>query len=135
LVTEAGLLNRIVYINPTHSEMGDYLNAVDLVVMPSISTPVWEEQYGRIAAEAMACGKPVVASKSGAIPMLLGGHGILFPEGDVDMLSEIIRAFLTNGLCQNAVCAEEMSEYAHNYLSIDHQKDLMKSVFQHTSSD
>jgi len=135
VITEAGLLDRIIYVNPTHSEMGDYLNAVDLVVMPSISTPVWEEQYGRIAAEAMACGKPVVASRSGAIPMLLGGYGTLFPVGDVDILSEILRAFLTSGHCKNSFSAEELSEYTHNFLSNGSQKDLMKLSLKRNSTD
>jgi len=131
IIAETKLLDRVVYVNPTHSEMGDYLNAVDLVVMPSISTPVWEEQYGRIAAEAMACGKSVVASRSGSLPMLLGDYGIIFPEGDVDTLSEILRAFLTDEVSRNAVySSDEVSKYAHKYLSIDRQKDLMKLHFK-----
>jgi glycosyltransferase involved in cell wall biosynthesis len=133
-ISAAGLEDRIVFINPNHSEMCDYLNAVDLVIMPSISTPAWEEQYGRIAAEAMACGKPVVASRSGAIPNLLGGLGTLFPEGDVDMLSKILKSFLINDQCNNSVSAEILSEYAHKFLSIDYQKYLMKLSLNRRSS-
>ena len=73
-------------VNPKHDEMGDFINSVDVVVMPSISTPFWIEQYGRVAVEAMACGKIVVASNSGALPMLLNGRGILFKE-DLDQFS------------------------------------------------
>jgi glycosyltransferase involved in cell wall biosynthesis len=39
------------------------------------------------AAEAMACGVPVVGSSSGAISDLVGRAGLIVPEGDVDALA------------------------------------------------
>lgn len=125
---ETNLMDRIVSINPKHAEMGDYLNAVDVVVMPSISTKVWIEQYGRVAAEAMACGKIVVASNSGALPMLLNGYGILFQEGDVDALVEILRNLIVSG-SSKAYSPEEISEYAHTMLSTERQMRQMLGLF------
>lgn len=129
-VTDAGLSDRIVSINPKHSEMGEYVNSVDVVVMPSISTTMWIEQYGRIAAEAMACGKVVVASDSGALPMLLNNHGILFPEGDVDALVEILRKFIVAGSTEEYdYTPEEISRYAHSTLSTTRQLKEMSDFF------
>lgn len=45
-----------------------------VVLMPSL----WEETFGRVAAEALANGLPVLASRHGALPETLGGAGFLF---------------------------------------------------------
>lgn len=61
--------------------------AVDALALPSRGTADWKEQFGRVLAEAMACGLPCVGSDSGAIPEVLGPAGIVAPEGDVDALA------------------------------------------------
>jgi glycosyltransferase involved in cell wall biosynthesis len=48
----------------------------DVFVLPSITTPHSVEQFGRVLAEAMACGVPVIGSDSGAIPETIGGAGL-----------------------------------------------------------
>jgi len=45
------------------------------VLMPSL----WDESFGRVAAEALANGIPVLASDRGALPEVLGGAGFTFP--------------------------------------------------------
>jgi glycosyltransferase involved in cell wall biosynthesis len=67
------------------------LSAVDVLVVPSRSTPVWKEQFGRVIVEAMGCGVPVVGSDSGAIPEVVGPHGLIFPEDHVGKLVEHLR--------------------------------------------
>jgi glycosyltransferase involved in cell wall biosynthesis len=52
------------------------------VVLASLPTRGWEEQFGMVLVEAMAAGAPVVAAASGAIPEVVGGRGTLFPPGD-----------------------------------------------------
>lgn len=74
---------RVLRIEARHGEVAAYMNAVDIVVLPSVSTSQWVEQYGRVAPEAMACGCLVLAATSGALPELVGDCGWLFPEGDV----------------------------------------------------
>jgi len=123
-IVNSGLVERTVPINPNHDEMGDYINSVDVVVMPSVSTPLWIEQYGRIAAEAMACGKLVIASNTGALPMLLNGRGILFDEGSVGQLKEILKGLIDGSLSQKFT-SEEISLYADENLSIDQQMHAM----------
>jgi len=61
------------------------------VVLPSCTTRVWKEQFGRILVEAMACKVPVVGSDSGAIPEVVGDAGLIFPEGDAAALAECLR--------------------------------------------
>jgi glycosyltransferase involved in cell wall biosynthesis len=52
------------------------------LVLASLPTRFWEEQFGMVLAEAMAAHVPVVASTSGAIPEVLGAHGRMFAPGD-----------------------------------------------------
>jgi glycosyltransferase involved in cell wall biosynthesis len=68
----------------SHDNVPDYLNAMDMLCAPSRTTPRWREQFGRMLIEAMACGVPVVASRSGEIPYVVGDAGLLLPEDDVD---------------------------------------------------
>ena len=51
-------------------------------MLASLPTKGWEEQFGMVLIEAMACGTPVVACASGAIPEVLGGAGTLVEPGD-----------------------------------------------------
>jgi glycosyltransferase involved in cell wall biosynthesis len=55
----------------------------DLLVMPSQDRRNWMEQFGRVAVEAMACGVPVVASRSGSLPEVVGDAGMLIQPDDV----------------------------------------------------
>jgi glycosyltransferase involved in cell wall biosynthesis len=65
-------------------------NGAAALVLPSLA-----EGFGLPAVEAMACGTPVVASRRGALPEVLGGAGLLFdPEhpGDLGALLERLLA-------------------------------------------
>jgi glycosyltransferase involved in cell wall biosynthesis len=52
----------------------DFLRVSHLLLMPSLC----EETFGRVAAEAMINGIPVLASRRGALPEILGNAGFLF---------------------------------------------------------
>lgn len=61
-------------------------------VVPSI----WPEPFGQVVVEAMACGKPVVASAAGGIRDIVihGESGLLVEPGDVSALREALRVLL-----------------------------------------
>jgi glycosyltransferase involved in cell wall biosynthesis len=73
-----------------HADMPAIYAGLDVLVLPSRTTPSWSEQFGRVLVEALTCGVPVVGSSSGEIPWVVGstGGGLLFPEGDVAALRE-----------------------------------------------
>jgi len=60
-----------------------------LVVCPSLY-----EGFGFPAAEAMACGTPVVATTGGALPEVVGAAGFLTPPKDAPALARAIATLL-----------------------------------------
>jgi glycosyltransferase involved in cell wall biosynthesis len=68
----------------THAEMSAGYAQLDVLALPSHTTPTWKEQFGRVIVEALWCGVPVVGSDSGEIPWLieLTGGGLVFAEGE-----------------------------------------------------
>src|SRR4029077_20714900 len=65
---------------------------MDVLVLPSRTTPTWAEQFGRVLVEALWCGVPVIGSDSGAIPVVVNttGGGLLSPEGAVAALANAL---------------------------------------------
>ncbi len=53
-------------------------------------TPCWDEPFGLVAAEAMACGLPVAAFDMGAAGEVIGNAGALAKAGDVPDLARAI---------------------------------------------
>lgn len=74
-------------------ELPAFYRSVDVLAVPSLPTPTWLEQFGRVAVEAMASGVPVVASDSGALPDVVGGAGVLVPPGDAAALRSALLGF------------------------------------------
>jgi glycosyltransferase involved in cell wall biosynthesis len=71
-----------------------YYNAADVFVVPS----VWQEPLGKVVLEALACEKPVVATRVGGIPEMIshGRNGLLVPTDDANALSEAILLVLND---------------------------------------
>ena len=65
-----------------YDEMPVVLGRAACLVLASLPTPLWEEQFGMVLAEAAAAGVPVIAAASGAIPEVVGEGGLLFRPGD-----------------------------------------------------
>jgi len=64
-----------------------YLAAADLVAVPSRDTPDTRGQVPAKIFDAMALGRPIVATSVSMIPEILDGCGVLVPPGDVDALA------------------------------------------------
>ena len=70
----------------TYDKMPEIYKNADIVVNSSYS-----ESLGRSLFEAMACGRPVIASNVGGSPEIIeDGAGLLFEAGDVSQLAEQI---------------------------------------------
>lgn len=60
------------------------------IVLASLPVWHWEEQFGMVIAEAFAGGTPVVASRSGAIPAVVGDSALTFDPGDWVGLAQVL---------------------------------------------
>jgi glycosyltransferase involved in cell wall biosynthesis len=72
-------------------EFAQYYARSAIAVVPSLY-----EGFGFPAAEAMACGVPVISTTGGALPEVVGDAGILVPPGDAQALEEAILGLLDN---------------------------------------
>lgn len=82
-------LDKRVIFHPAvpHQQLPRYYASSDVGIFPSIG----DEAFGITIAEAMSCGKPVIASHIGGIPEVVGNEGncgLLVPLGDSRKLAQ-----------------------------------------------
>lgn len=91
----------------------------------AVVTPAWDEPYGLVAAEALACGTPVAAYARGGLPEVLSGDtGRLAAPGDVAVLASAIGEAVT---LDRARCRER----AEAELSLDRMVDRYEELYLH----
>ncbi|WP_420749924.1 glycosyltransferase family 4 protein [Rhodococcus sp. O3] len=69
------------------AELAALLGSAEIAAVPSLY-----EGFSLPAVEAMACGTPLVASRAGAIPEVVGDAGVLVPPGDGEQLAAALAA-------------------------------------------
>ncbi|MDB6453985.1 glycosyltransferase family 4 protein [Falsirhodobacter sp. 20TX0035] len=99
-VAAAGLAERILFLpEVTVDRMPDWYGALDLYVAPQR----WEG-FGLTPLEAMACGVPVVATRTGAFEELLSPEsGTLVPPDDVPALAAALAPVLDDPALRDAM--------------------------------
>jgi glycosyltransferase involved in cell wall biosynthesis len=108
--------DRLIFIGSvdTHRVPG-YIKMLDILVLPSITTKYWKEQFGLVLAEAMISGVPCIGSSSGAIPEVIGPGGLIFEEGNASDLSEKLHLMICDEALRN-IYSVEAKRYAYeNY--------------------
>jgi glycogen synthase len=73
-------------------ELVKLLNAHKIMVIPSI----WDEPFGIVALEGIACGCVVVGSEGGGLKDAIGPCGMTFPNGNVERLTQVIFDLLSH---------------------------------------
>ena len=74
-----------------NEEFAQYYAGATVAVVPSLY-----EGFGIPAAEAMACGVPLVSTSGGALPEVVGDAGVIVPPADSSALARAITYLLNN---------------------------------------
>lgn len=88
-----GLDNAVIFLGALKNrDLPPHFQAATVFTAPSVTTRKWEEQVGMAAIQALACGLPVVATRSGAFPEYLpeGRVARLTPEHDPQALAQTV---------------------------------------------
>lgn len=90
---ELGVAGRVSFAGVRRGEeLAQLLNAHRVMVVPSR----WDEPFGIVALEAIACGCAVVGSEGGGLPEAIGPCGVTFPNNDAGALARALEDLLTN---------------------------------------
>lgn len=90
LATRLGVAERVAWLGPlTREQVRDEMRACDAFVLTSR-----HESFGMVYAEALACGKPVIATRCGGPESIVReANGVLVPVGDVAAIAGALAAF------------------------------------------
>jgi glycosyltransferase involved in cell wall biosynthesis len=79
---DLGVAEHVTFVPKVrYEEMPQVYANASCLVLASLPTRTWEEQFGMVLVEALAAGTPVVAASSGAIPEVVGDAAELFTPG------------------------------------------------------
>jgi glycogen synthase len=88
-----GLADQVVFAGVVRgAALASLLSRHKVMVVPSL----WNEPFGIVALEGMACGCVVVGSQGGGLSEAIGPGGLTFANGDVGALTEALRRVLTD---------------------------------------
>jgi D-inositol-3-phosphate glycosyltransferase len=109
---DLGLSDLITFLGARdQDQLQYYYNAADFVVMPSRY-----ESFGMVALEAMACGRPVIASEVGGLAYLVrdGETGFHVPEGQHISLATAMARLLQDDTLRMRL-GRQAEAWAQNY--------------------
>lgn len=116
LVRELELEQSVMFLPAVDfNRIVEYYNLMDIMVIPSRTTPQWKEQFGRTIIEAMSCGVPVIGSDSGAIPEVIGEAGLIFKERNVDDLADKISNTINDGKFRSDLIQKGLKRVQENF--------------------
>ncbi|MGF7154749.1 glycosyltransferase [Novosphingobium gossypii] len=94
----------------------------------ALCTPRWEEPYGLVVAEALACGTPVAAFRRGGVPALLNPDcGVLAEPDDVASLASA-------ALAASALSRSACRAHAERYCDAQHMVDAYEALYLQLSA-
>jgi glycosyltransferase involved in cell wall biosynthesis len=86
------------------------LNRCRIMVVPSM----WEEPFGIVALEGIACGCAVVGAEAGGLPEAIGPCGLTFRKGDPEALATVLSSLLSDESSVRALTNAAISHLARH---------------------
>ncbi len=91
LTARLGLREKVTFLGPkSGAALATLLRQHKILVIPSR----YDEPFGVVALEGIACGCAIVGSYGGGLPEAIGPCGLTFPNGDVDALTHALGQLL-----------------------------------------
>jgi len=124
---------RIYHLNYIPNREIQYMyNLCDVFILPSITMPYNEEQFGMTVLEAMACGKPTIVTNIGGLPYIVEKDktSIVINERSVsEIKNAIIRLYEDDGLRDRLGC------YSYGYVRENFSKEVVGKMLYKFYSD
>ncbi len=115
-------------VEQSHEDAMRLLAASDVLVLPSYS-----EGFPNVILEAMALGKPIIATRVGAIPeMLANDCGIVVPHKDVVSLSSALSMVCSDAVLRHLM-GQRAQHKAYTEYSMDKVMEQLMSVWREVS--
>jgi len=93
MVRKLGLAGGVCFTGALPSErIAEELNRHRFLVVPSL----WEEPFGIVALEGLACSCMPIVSRRGGLPEAIGPHGYTFENGDATDLARVLAHVLAH---------------------------------------
>ena len=123
---ELGLSECVAFLG-TRDDIADVLAGLDVLV----HTPTAPEPFGRVLAEAMAVGRPVVASRCGGIPEVIEDQvtGLLVTPGDVAGFRSAVARLLEEPQLR-ATLGRQGRQRAESLFGVDAHVDKIVGVYR-----
>jgi glycosyltransferase involved in cell wall biosynthesis len=86
------------------------------------------ETFGVAIAEAMSCGTPVVVSRMGAIPEVVGAHGLYVDHNDEVSVAEGILRILRMPTAEQILFGAKASERIESMFTFEKRREKIKKV-------
>jgi len=136
LAGSLGLSEQVIFTGTiTDWDLPQYYALCDLLVLPSTRSEI----FGLVLVEAMACGKPVIATNLPGVRTVVddGINGFLVTPGDIDELAEKIQCLLENPdmRAQFGKKARQKVETRYSWKEIGrHLEEIYRGVLRDTDA-
>ncbi len=125
LAEDLGILDRVIFTG-FRTDMPDVMASLDILVSAS-----WAEPFGRVLIEAMAAGKPVVATAAGGAPEVVqdGITGVLVPPRDSQAIANAVLYILQDSQVRQKM-GHAGQRRAQEYFSLDQNIKETQAVYE-----
>lgn len=106
-----------------YSQMYEYFGRAQALLFPI----TWDEAFGLVTIEAMACGTPVIAFDRGPMREIIkdGVTGFVVPEGDILAMTEAVKKI---GQIDRAACRRHVEESFSQRIMVDKYENLFRAL-------
>lgn len=114
LCRKLGIDSSVCFISSlANTEVRGLYGRAEALILASLVTPTWQEQFGYVLAEAITANCPVIATNTGAIPEVVGDAAILCPPGNPLALKTALLALEKESVSRSLVknCEERKKKF------------------------